>query len=100
MGAYNGAPRCNTCNALMKPDAVYFGESLDEKVLIRSQSLVRKAECILVVGSNCSVAPANSLPATVKREGGVIIEINPQKSVITGMVDVHLPGPAAAVLPH
>merc|ERR1711879_315937 len=85
-GAYDGAPRCNECGGLLKPDAVYFGEELDEKTLLRANRLVEKAKCMVVIGTNCSVAPASKMPISVKRRGGTVIEVNPGRSAISDAV--------------
>eukprot|EP00928_Gymnodinium_smaydae_P074643 TRINITY_DN57673_c0_g1_i1.p1 TRINITY_DN57673_c0_g1~~TRINITY_DN57673_c0_g1_i1.p1 ORF type:complete len:329 (-),score=45.15 TRINITY_DN57673_c0_g1_i1:128-1114(-) len=99
-GACDGAPRCQACGALLKPDAVYFGEDLDEKTLLSAKRLVRRARCMIVVGSNCSVAPANTFPSIVKRQGGSLIEVNPRRSQISDLADVRLVGDAAVLLPR
>ena len=55
-------PRCDTCGALLRPDVVWFGESLDPEVLDEAGSAARRADVALVVGTSAVVEPAASLP--------------------------------------
>ena len=54
-------------------------------------------DAMLVVGTSGLVQPAASLPMYARRAG--IIEVNPNRSDITWMADIFLPGPAGQVLP-
>lgn len=63
--------RCSECNGLVKPDIVFFGESLPE----RFQGLVMQdfpsCDCLIVMGTSLQVQPFASLidmvPATAMR---------------------------------
>ncbi|MGF2945297.1 SIR2 family NAD-dependent protein deacylase [Mycobacterium sp. Lab-001] len=49
---YLGCPRCA---GMLKPDIVYFGESVPKPVLDRSYSLLEQADALLVAGSSLTV---------------------------------------------
>ncbi|KAK7462471.1 Sir2 histone deacetylase Hst2 [Stygiomarasmius scandens] len=55
-------PRCEKkgCGGLVKPDIVFFGESLPAS-FFTSQSVVRKADLIIVIGTSLTVHPFASL---------------------------------------
>ncbi|THU97119.1 NAD-dependent deacetylase sirtuin-2 [Dendrothele bispora CBS 962.96] len=55
-------PRCGKkgCGGLIKPDIVFFGESLPPS-FFSSQSVVSKADLILVIGTSLTVQPFASL---------------------------------------
>jgi len=45
-------PRCPTCNGLLRPHIVWFGESLDPADLERSLAAVRSCEVLLIIGTS------------------------------------------------
>ncbi|OCT46441.1 NAD-dependent protein deacetylase hst2-1 [Cladophialophora carrionii] len=62
-------PRCirKTCNGLVKPDIVFFGEALPE-AFHRNRSLPAKADLAIIMGTSLTVQPFASLPSFVKEE--------------------------------
>ncbi|MGA8330214.1 MAG: Sir2 family NAD-dependent protein deacetylase, partial [Mycobacterium sp.] len=46
---------CSACGGMLKPDIVYFGESVPKDVVQQSFSLVENAEALLVAGSSLTV---------------------------------------------
>jgi NAD+-dependent protein deacetylase SIR2 len=60
-------PHCirKTCNGLVKPDIVFFGEALPE-AFHRNRSLPQKADLAIVMGTSLTVQPFASLPSFVK----------------------------------
>ncbi|KAI0041909.1 NAD-dependent deacetylase sirtuin-2 [Auriscalpium vulgare] len=53
-------PRCETCNALVKPDIVFFGEALPES-FNSSVPALRNADLLLIMGTSLTVHPFASL---------------------------------------
>ena len=62
-------PRClrKTCDGLVKPDIVFFGEPLPE-AFHRNRSLPADADLAIVMGTSLTVQPFASLPSFVKEE--------------------------------
>lgn len=62
-------PRClrNTCNGLVKPDIVFFGESLPEN-FHRNRTLPASADLAIIMGTSLTVQPFASLPSFVREE--------------------------------
>jgi len=83
-------PKCDKCGSLLRPGVVWFGEMLPPDVLERAMREVEKADVIIVAGTSAVVQPAASLPLIVKRNGGVIIEINPDETPLTPIADYSL----------
>ena len=52
-------PHCDVCKGLIKPDVVFFGESV--KNFPRAEELVYNSELFLIVGTSLEVYPANLL---------------------------------------
>ena len=92
-------PRCKECAALLRPDVVWFGESLDPEILQEAMSLAEKAEVCLVVGTSALVHPAASLPLLTRESGGVVVEVNPEPTPLTELAVSSLRGPAGKILP-
>jgi NAD-dependent SIR2 family protein deacetylase len=59
------APKCDKCNGLVKPDIVFFGESLPFKFQILLNEDKKKADLVLVLGTSLQVAPVSSIPDMV-----------------------------------
>jgi NAD-dependent protein deacetylase/lipoamidase len=92
-------PRCDRCGALLRPDIVWFGESLDDAVLSEALERARKADVCLVVGTSAVVEPAASLAMVTKRSGGLVIEVNPEPTPLTPFADVSIRATAADAVP-
>ena len=62
-------PRClrETCNGLVKPDIVFFGEPLPE-AFHRNRTLPASADLAIIMGTSLSVQPFASLPSCVREE--------------------------------
>jgi NAD-dependent histone deacetylase SIR2 len=58
-------PHCKECKGLVKPDIVFFGESLPEAFRARSKH-AREADLALILGTSLSVHPFAALPEEVR----------------------------------
>ena len=92
-------PRCQ-CGALLRPHVVWFGESLNPEDLKRSLSLLERCEVLLVVGTSAVVQPVASFPWMAKEKGAFLIEVNPEPTPLSPLVDLSLRGKAGEVLPE
>ena len=91
-------PRCD-CTAILKPDVVFFGETIPLGALRESQLLASSCNALLVIGTSAEVAPANTIPRTAKLVGARIIEINVQPTVLTSsLTDIFLQGKASSIM--
>lgn len=92
-------PRCPHCSGLLKPDFVFFGESIPNDPLAAAYDAASRSDVFLIIGSTGEVMPANQIPPLAKQNGSVIIEINPEKSLYTDRItDVFLQGKAGDVM--
>jgi NAD-dependent deacetylase len=69
-------PRCARCDAVLKPDVVFFGELLPEAAIDRAYELARSTRLLLVVGSGLEVWPVSLLPDETVRAGGQVAIVN------------------------
>jgi NAD-dependent deacetylase len=91
-------PHCPHCAGVVKSDIVHFGEPIPPDVLRACFDAVARADVMIVVGTSATVYPAAEFPHEVLRQGGVVIEVNPEASELTPVATLSLRGPGAAVL--
>jgi NAD-dependent deacetylase len=92
-------PTCPFCAGLVKSDTVMFGEPVPRGVLARCREEVERSDCMLLVGTSATVMPAAMFPENVAARGGVLIEINPDPTVLSERADVVLRYPAGVAVP-
>ncbi len=67
---------CARCGGMLKPDIVYFGESVPPERVAAAYALVDSAEVILVVGSSLTVLSGRRFVHRVARNGGTVLIVN------------------------
>jgi NAD-dependent deacetylase len=92
-------PHC-ACGAVARPGVVWFGEPLPEGIMQEAEHAAGGAEVFLVIGTSAVVYPAASLIPFAKQAGAKVIEINPEPTAATSIVDCALQGPAGEILPQ
>jgi NAD-dependent protein deacetylase/lipoamidase len=92
-------PRCPECDSLLRPGVVWFGEALDGAVLHEAFTLAEAADVCVVVGTSAVVHPAASIPLATREAGGVIVEVNPEPTPLSGVATVTLASGSGIVLP-
>ncbi|MBI2568300.1 MAG: NAD-dependent deacylase [Candidatus Schekmanbacteria bacterium] len=93
-------PPCCECGALLRPDIVWFGESLDPGLLDRAFAAATGAALFLVIGTSAVVTPAADLPRLALAQGAFIAEINPEPTILTPIVHLSLRATAGEALPE
>lgn len=92
-------PACPLCGSLLRPDVVWFGESLPSDALAAAIAAARTCDVFLCVGTSTVVEPAASLPFLALEAGARVIEVNPQPTPLTRRATVSLAGTAGEILP-
>jgi len=92
-------PRCPECGNLLRPDVVWFGESLRRDVLEAAWTAATRCRTMLVVGTSAVVEPAASLPLVALRNQARLIEINPAETPLSRHAHELIRAPAAEALP-
>ncbi len=88
-GAARAAPpRCAHCGGLIRPGVVWFGEMLPDIPWKLALACIERADLMLVVGTSGQVHPAALLPATARRMGCDVWEINPDEDSREGTVQL------------
>lgn len=100
--ALGDAPECPKCHGQLRPDIVWFGESLPEDVWEPAMMAAYECDVLLVVGTSAVVHPAASLIPIAKRgktPPAKVIEVNLTQTDASRHADVGLYGPSGVVLP-
>lgn len=69
-------PDCDSCHGILKPDAVFFGESLPQKTLEAAISHSRNSDLFIVIGSTLVVYPAAYMPVYALESGASLVIVN------------------------
>ncbi len=91
--------RCD-CGALLRPDVIWFGESLSAKDLADSHLALQECDFLLVVGTSAVVQPVASFPTIARNGGAFIVEINVEPTPLSGWVDESILGKSGRILPQ
>jgi NAD-dependent deacetylase len=92
-------PACEVCGGLLRPDVVWFGEPLDERVLQTAYERLARAEVMMIVGTSGMVQPAASFGLVAKRAGAVVVEFNRSRTPQSALFDFSVQGRAGELLP-
>ncbi len=92
-------PLCEVCQGVIKPDVIFFGESLDPEILTRAATIASSSDLMLVIGCSLEVYPAASLPVYTKRNHGKLAFFNTSRTIHDKMADVVCIGQAGEVIP-
>ncbi len=84
-------PRCPECTDRLRPAVVWFNEMLPPGALEAAFEAAQKCDVLLLIGTSGVVQPAASLGEVAKSYGAKMIEINPNPTPLTALMDVHIP---------
>jgi len=93
----DGVPHCEKCHALLRPDIVWFGEMLDQKILKEINCALEQCDIFITIGTSGVVYPAAGFLEQVKSTGSFTAIINKEK-FSPGAADVQLEGLASEIL--
>lgn len=94
-------PLCKQCAGVLRPPVVLFEEMLPEQAIGTLYDEVRKGfEVVISIGTSASFPYIVEPLLRTRQAGGFTVEINPQRTDLSGRVNVHLQGRALDVLPE
>jgi NAD-dependent deacetylase len=93
-------PRCEQCGALLRPDVVWFGESLFPGVMQEAHEWAARADVCLVIGTSAVVQPAARISLSTRAGGGAVVEVNPEATPLTDASTISLRARAADIIPR
>lgn len=90
-------PHCPYCGGLLRPDVVWFGESVPNSIFQSAREASEQCDMFFSIGTSSLVYPAALLPVAAQQ--ATRVEINPQSTPLTSQVHFALSGSAAHWLP-
>ncbi len=94
------APACTHCKTgLLRPGVVWFSEMLPVEAFEAAAEAIRSADLVLVVGTSGIVQPAASLPLLALERGAPLVEVNPEETELSELMDYCLRGSSGQMLP-
>ncbi len=91
-------PGCRSCSGVLKPDVVFFGESIDPEVISDGFALLESADALLVVGSSLAVFSGFRYVRHAHRSGRPVYLVNVGPTRADEFADLTLAGPVGPVL--
>ena len=93
-------PLCPACGGRLRPNIVWFRETLPEAVIDAAARAAATCEAFLVVGTSAVVFPAAGLIPVARANGARVIEFNLTRTDASGYADVGLYGRSGETLPR
>jgi NAD-dependent deacetylase len=93
-------PRCPRTGDLLRPDVVWFGESLPPVALDEALHAARRADVCLSVGTSSVVYPAAGIPIAARDAGAFLVEVNPEPTPLSHRAQVTIRELAGTALPQ
>jgi NAD-dependent SIR2 family protein deacetylase len=93
-------PRCLHCQGVLKPDVVFFGESVPAARVQAARGMAAEAEVLLVVGSSLAVFSGFRFVDRAFRDGKPIAIVNQGETRGDAMASVRIEGRLGEVLPR
>jgi len=91
-------PECEHCKGILKPDAVFFGESLPQLVLSEAARRATQSDLCIVIGSTLIVYPAASIPMYAYDAGAKVVIINIGATPMDSKAVVRIEGKAGETM--
>jgi len=92
-------PTCGVCGGLLRPDVVWFGESLPHEQLEAAVEATRSCDVFFSIGTSGVVQPAASLAGAARSLGAIVVEINAGPTPLTSNADFFFQGKSGEILP-
>jgi len=96
----DAVPRCDACGEMLRPDVVWFGESLPLHQLETAFLASTTCDVFLSIGTSGVVQPAASLAYSAQKNGAIIVEINAEATPLTSSSNYFLQGKSGTILPE
>jgi len=92
-------PPCHSCRGVVKPDVVFFGETVPKKRVNDAMTALSTADALLVVGSSLMVYSGFRFAREAHRAGIPIAAVNRGHTRADELIRVKYPGDCNAALP-
>jgi NAD-dependent deacetylase len=100
LAEFSDIPPLCTCGNILRPDVVWFGEGLPQDVWEEAIIHANSCDIMIIAGTSLVVSPANTLPIYAKQNNAILIEINPEETIMTEDMDISIRSTSATALPE
>jgi NAD-dependent SIR2 family protein deacetylase len=69
-------PKCPSCEGVLKPDVVFFGESVPTERVVSTMEQLEKSDALLVAGSSLTVNSGMRFARAANKAGKPIVIVN------------------------
>jgi NAD-dependent deacetylase len=90
---------CPHCGGKLRPDVVWFGESLSKDSYGKGKEAVRKCTLLFCIGTSSVIYPAASFPFEAAHRGAMVVQINPNATELDLVTPYVFRGKAGDVMP-
>ncbi|MBR5951023.1 MAG: NAD-dependent deacetylase [Actinomycetaceae bacterium] len=91
-------PLCPNCGGLLKPDIIFFGESLPGEPLEKAFDMARRADFVLVAGSSMYVQTGVWVVREALAHGARLGVVNRGVTAVDNIADIRIEGGCSEVL--
>ncbi len=95
----NLPPVCDDCGSFLRPNVVWFGETIPQESLEKSMDALSSCDLLIVAGTSGYVQPAASFAQIALRNRAAVIEVNIEKTPNAALVDHFFVGKSGEILP-
>jgi len=99
LNAGEESPDCEACHGLLKPEIIFFGESLPVETLQEAANRSQNCDLFIVIGSTLVVYPAAYMPVYATSAGAKLIIINLSSTPMDEQATVLIRAKAGEVMP-
>lgn len=93
-------PRCEKCQGILKPEGIFFGESLPEEALREATYRSSNCDLFIVIGSTLLVTPAAYMPSCAVESGARLVIVNLSTTPLDHRAVMLLRAKAGEVMPR
>jgi NAD-dependent deacetylase len=93
-------PQPSEQGGLLRPDVVWFGESLPEAAVEVAYEAASACDIFMAIGTSAVVYPAAGFLHLAKRQGATTIEVNPDETDASSVVDLVVRASSGRALPE
>ncbi len=98
--SFSQLPPICKCGNNLRPDVVWFGEALPQDVWTKAIQHASSCDLMVIAGTSLAVSPANTLPLYAKQNQAILIEVNPETTVMSSEMDLSIKNTSAKILPE
>ena len=100
INSFSEVPPLCKCGNILRPDVVWFGEPLPQDIWGEAMKQASQCDVMIVAGTSLAVSPANLLPVYAKQNGALMIEVNPEETLMSHSMDLSIRATSAKSLPE